>query len=294
MINFYVPNFWQLYNLNTTLVEYMRGHPEKFYDDINIASIYGNFPSCIWNGGRTMVGPRAEPENVKATIEGLNELGIAARFTFTNCLLEEKHLSDEYCNMIMQAASNGMNEVVINSPILEKYLREEYPNFKYISSTTKCLSNEQDIFDEAEKYYLTVLDYRKNIDIPFLQKIRDSGKSDKYELLINAYCSPNCNKRDIHYIYLSRLQLQEFKGVPHFCDNTLDTFYQVLEAYPTVLKVPDLYEIYNKEFGFRHFKIEGRTANFFDVLESYIYYMVKPEWKDKVRLDLCKEVIYLF
>ena len=35
-------------------------------------------------------------------------------------------------------------------------------NYKFISSTTKCLLNTNDIIKEKEKYYLTVLDYRKN------------------------------------------------------------------------------------------------------------------------------------
>ena len=48
-------------------------------------------------------------------------------------------------------------------------------------------------------------------------------------------------------------------------------------------------DIYNKyvPMGFRQFKIEGRTANIFNLMEYYLYYMVKPEYKDKARLALC-------
>jgi collagenase-like PrtC family protease len=63
------------------------------------------------------------------------------RFTFSNSLLEEKHIYDTYCNLIMEEADTGNNEVIVNSPILEQYLRENYPNYKYISSTTKCERN---------------------------------------------------------------------------------------------------------------------------------------------------------
>ena len=38
--------------------------------------------------------------------------------------------------------------------------------------------------------------------------------------------------------------------------------------------------------GFRHFKIEGRTLHPLNVIESYVYYMTKPEYKDLVRLKL--------
>ena len=38
--------------------------------------------------------------------------------------------------------------------------------------------------------------------------------------------------------------------------------------------------------GFENFKIEGRSTPDINVLENYIYYMAKPEWKDTVRLEL--------
>ena len=212
VINFYIPNFWDFYRLNTFLIQYMQENPDKFYSNVRIVSIYGSFPNAVWNGGRAMVGEYADDNNIIATIKNINNLGIAVRFTFTNCLLKDFHCEDAYCNRIMEAANNGMNEVVINSPILEKYLREKYPNFKYISSTTKCLLDNNSIVTEAEKYDLTVLDYRCNRDIELLQSLKDK---DKYELLINAYCNPNCQRRNEHYVHLSKIQLEHTRGDLH-------------------------------------------------------------------------------
>ena len=45
----------------------------------------------------------------------------------------------------------------------------------------------------------------------------------------------------------------------------------------------DIYEKY-VPMGFKNFKIEGRSLPYFSVLESYIYYLVKPEYKDEARL----------
>lgn len=46
--------------------------------------------------------------------------------------------------------------------------------------------------------------------------------------------------------------------------------------------------LYNKyvPLGYEQFKIEGRTIHPLNVIESYVYYMVKPEHKDMVRLKL--------
>lgn len=64
-------------------------------------------------------------------------------------------------------------------------------------------------------------------------------------------------------------------------------FYEILE-YPTVIKVDDLYNKY-LNMSFSNFKIEGRNLHSFNVIESYIYYLVKPNYKDLVRYELVKE-----
>ena len=65
---------------------------------------------------------------VKGVTNYFNSKGIPLRFTFTNPMLEKKHLSDKFCNAIMHYADNGMNEVIVASPLLEEYIRKNYPN----------------------------------------------------------------------------------------------------------------------------------------------------------------------
>jgi hypothetical protein len=63
------------------------------------------------------------------------------------------------------------------------------------------LLDKEDIIQELDKYYLVVLDYRKNIDKDFLMSLPNK---DKYEILINAYCDPSCEFRKNHYDLLSK------------------------------------------------------------------------------------------
>ena len=46
--------------------------------------------------------------------------------------------------------------------------------------------------------------------------------------------------------------------------------------------------IYNEYLprGINNFKIEGRTANLFSLIETYCYFMIKPEHAGKVRILL--------
>lgn len=281
-IYFYLPDFYYKFNLNIALITMLKEHPEYFYNNIEIGAVYGSFPGAIWNGGRVIFGV-ATSENIQDTIAAFNNLNIPVRFTFTNCLLNASHVHDTYCNLIMNYANNGKNEVLVNTPVLENYLREKYPNFKYIYSTTRCERDINKINSDCLNYDLVVTDYRDNVDYELLSKLEHK---EKIELLINAYCYPNCNRRSEHYEQISKDQLNF--TTPHFldCDVPGKEFYEIF-SHLTVIKVEDLYGKY-VDMGFSNFKIEGRTLHSMDVIESYVYYLVKPEFKDLVRYKLVK------
>ena len=281
MLNFYLPDFYYFYDLNFYFVRLLLNNPEYFHDNIKITSIYGSFPNAYWNGGRVISG-YIDRQRIIDTIHAFNSFDISLRFTFTNTLITNALLEDPYCNMIMIAAHNGQNEVLVNNPMLEEYLRKHYPNYRYISSTTKCLLDIDSVNKECENYDLVVLDYRKNVDTNFIEQI---SHKDKIELLLNAYCSPECKYRKEHYDYLSKCQITG-EQANSFCDTLKLSFYEALSM-PTVIKSDQLY-LYFVDKGFRHFKIEGRTNHIADVLESYIYYMIKPEYKDQVRCNCLK------
>lgn len=286
MINFYLPDFYHKSVLNAKLIELLSKNPNYFYDNISIGAIYGTFPGAIWNGGRQVSGI-ANKSQILRTIHNFNEKGIPLRFTFTNCLLEEKHLYDTYCNLIVECANNGMNEILVNSLLLEEYLRINYPNYKYILSTTTCERDINKINSACQRYEMVVPDYRDTVNDTFLNALEHK---EKIEILINSYCSPYCSRRKQHYEVLSKGQLT-FSGISDItseCECQYKPFLDILDS-PVVIKVEDLYKKYT-DLGFSNFKIEGRLLNNLDVVESYVYYLVKPEFKDRVRYILLKEI----
>jgi collagenase-like PrtC family protease len=50
--------------------------------------------------------------------------------------------------------------------------------------------------------------------------------------------------------------------------------------------------IYEKylPMGINNFKIEGRTANLFSLIETYCYFMIKPEYVGEARLLLLRNL----
>lgn len=293
MINFYIPDFIRFYDLNYQLVILLKKHPEYFYNNIQIKGIYGCLPSCIWNGGRSINYYSDTPELTKI-VKTFNSLDVSIRYTFTNSKLQQEHLFDIRGNMMMTIANNGMNDIIIYSEILEKYLRKKYPNFKYISSITKCLTNNQDIINEFKKEYdFVVIDQIKNRDFELLKSL----DNNKIELLINSYCFPYCNMKKLHYENVSNYQLIQrpdyFKQIEQ-CKRA-KTFKDILEFFTTI-KREELFDIYYKQLGIYNFKIEGRTNSSFELLENYLYFLVKPEYNNLVKnylLPYCKEDMYI-
>ena len=48
-IKFHLPDFVRHFKLNLLLAEMMKQTPEFFYDDVEIGSVYGTFPTSLWN-----------------------------------------------------------------------------------------------------------------------------------------------------------------------------------------------------------------------------------------------------
>ena len=86
-------------------------------------------------------------------VKNINDLGIPVRYTFTNPIIFEEDLDDPYCNFCMSVGDNGMNEVLVFSPVLEEYIRKNYPSFKIDSTTCKELKTVDDLNNELEKDY---------------------------------------------------------------------------------------------------------------------------------------------
>ncbi|MCM1218315.1 MAG: hypothetical protein NC548_27835 [Lachnospiraceae bacterium] len=292
-IYFHLPGFFQHQKLNYLFATFLRDDPDSFYPNIKIGSVYDTFPNAIWNGGRVIINTEVPKPFIEQTYSMFNDLGIPVRHTFTNNSLEPTDVYDRYCNAIMKLGDNGMNEVLVNQPELEEYIREKYPSYKIISSTTKRLTNLGDLNRDLEKdYKLVVLDYTLNRD-PRVFTLSDISR---IEILVDAYCCDNCPRRTEHYKHMSGVQANyAYQGNPNLdedpflCQYIADDFYRVLMTRKSVIKVEELYGFYHQA-GICNFKIEGRTNNPADVLESYIYYMVKPEFRDHTRLLLLREL----
>ena len=294
-VRFHLPGLRYNFPLNMYWVNLLKQFPQYFRENIEIASIFGCFPFSLWNGGRLILDDQCDSDFVENVIHAVNSEGIPIRYTFTNPCLEEEDVNDPFCNFCLKAADNGMNEVLVFSPVLEKYIREKYPKYKIDSTTCKELKTVDDLNRELEKdYHYVVLDYNMNNHFELIEGLKNP---EKLEVLINAVCVPACPKRGEHYRYIGEQEkkadrLRNGKGDPNekisdtwYCEyGHFNNLYKIMK-YPTFVSTDMIWNEYMPR-GINNFKIEGRTANIFSLIETYCYYMIKPEFVGEVRLLL--------
>jgi len=291
-IYWHLPGICYFGMINQILFDAMKKFPSRFRDNYKVGSVYGTMPGAIWNGGRSIVEGFCNKNEVKNILNAYNSRGIPARFTWTNVLLEEKHTYDTYCNMIMKVGDNGMNQVLVNRPVLEEYIRKEYPRYKIISSTTKRILNKEKLLEELEKgYFLVVLDYDLNHNENIISSILPYA--DKIEILVNETCRVGCPQRVEHYREISRYQLEYDNSIQFHCGDTSPdrrTFAGCTKR-SSFMTNEDIDRYI--DMGFRNFKIVGRGLPKEFLIDSYIYFLVKDDSKDFIRNHIMNTLMAL-
>ena len=320
---YHLPGLFEFYELYKEFLPLYRKHREYFYDWCEIGSIYGAPADCVWGGGRVGFGEHDSKEVLKL----MQEYGISARLTFSNSLLTREHLSDPKCNELCRIFDIGRdnersrgfgndkdieccidndndisginkrikvkecrNGIIIYSDLLLDHIKENYPDFYFVSSTTKVLTDFGEFENELnrEDFRYVVPDFRLNKLFDKLKALSQHQK-DKVEFLCNECCWFGCTDRKKCYETVSRKNLGE-DCPEHYCvapDSGQGYLFSKAMENPGFIGVDDIKNTY-LPMGFSNFKIEGRGLGSAMILEFLLYYMTKPQYQIHVR-----EHIYL-
>lgn len=286
---YHLPGLFEFYELYCVFLPLYREHREYFYDWCEIGSVYGAPVDCIWGGGR-VGGGDCSPQEVLAL---MREYGISARLTLSNSLLREEHLSDKKCNTLCALFSEPQgtrNGVIVHSDLLLDYLKRNYPELYFVSSTTKVLTDFEELVNEIKRdeFLYVVPDFRLNKAWGKWNTLSQNQK-EKVEFLCNECCWFGCRERKLCYEAVSRKNLGEN------CPDHRCTASDAREGYrfskamenPGFIGTDEIKNIY-LPMGFNNFKIEGRGLGSALILEFLLFYMTKPEYQLHVR-----EKIYL-
>lgn len=278
---FHLPEFFDYKEVYRRLFILKDLCPNIFLDNTEIGSIYGNFHGSIWNGGtyskKMELLTRSQIEQI---INYYNHnLEIPLAFTFTNPCIEKEDCFDKYSNLIAEVGHNGMNIIRVASPILEDYLREKYPNYKYSSSV---IMTENQPYGDLKKYDSAVVRRIFNNNWLFLNNIACEDRG-KLEFICNESCPADCSNMYNHYKAYGEYTLSYFnvkKAADTICVN-----YD-----PSRMFFPYFYGENSKWFisrkaidteylprGFQNFKITGRWASG-GIAYAILRYLIKPEY----------------
>ena len=283
---YHLPGLFEFYELYRVFLPLFRKHRDWFYEESEIGSIYGAPSDCLWGGGRVENG-ECNPREALALLE---EYGISARLTFSNSLLEEKHLADARCNALctLFEKSDVPNGVIVHSELLTAYLRKNYPGLYLVSSTTKVLTDFELLRAETARaeFRYVVPDFRLNKAFAQLNTLTDAQK-DKTEFLCNECCWFGCKDRKKCYEAVSRKNLG-LDGMEHHCTAPgAQNGYRFSEAMknPGFIRTEEIRSTY-LAMGFTNFKIEGRGLGSALILEFLLYYLTKPDFQINVREEI--------
>ena len=284
---FHLPGLFEFYELYRVFLPLYRTHRDWFYDWCEIGSLYGAPADCLWGGGRT----GCSRHTAREVLALAQEYGISARLTFSNSLLREEHLADRKCNALcalFEKENRVQNGVIVHSDLLLNYLKRQYPGLYFVSSTTKVLTDFQQLRRETEReeFRYVVPDFRLNKSFAELDTLPQDQK-DKVEFLCNECCWYGCRDRKHCYENVSRKNLGE-DCPDHRCTAPgAQQGYRFSKAMenPGFIGAGDIRKIYLPG-GFSNFKIEGRGLGSALILEFLLYYMTKPEYQLRVREEI--------
>ncbi|WP_176754439.1 hypothetical protein [Pseudobutyrivibrio sp. 49] len=284
---YHLPGLFEFYELYKVFLPLFYNHREYFYDWCEIGSIYGAPDDCIWGGGRVGSGD----ESPEAVASLMKKFDISSRLTFSNSLLKEEHLTDRKCNLLCKLFENNgtkKNGIIVYSDLLLNYIKNNYTNYYFVSSTTKVITDFEEFKNElnCKEYSFVVPDFRLNREFDSLNSLTQEQK-DKVEFLCNECCWFNCYDRKNCYENVSRKSLGE-ACEDHICVSpTASNGYRFSDAMnnPGFIGKEDILNIYMPS-GFSNFKIEGRGLGSAVILEFLLYYMTKPEYQLKVREEI--------
>lgn len=297
MIKFSVPSYLYKDQAIKPFLQLQKDRPEIFLPERYLDSSYDLPGGLIWNGGREqtpMPGFLATPKEIRQSyLESFPDFHF--RHTCTNMLLTEDLFLDHSCNEWLKYCERLGDGVIINNPKLGDYIKRTYPLYNIIYSTTIPNHNNPAELNRLSENNLTVLNYQYNHNEVYLRQL---VHPTNIEILCGELCIPNCPYRQEHYKTISEAVLgahdeNEFTShllsCPYGRDSGYINFYTDYLHLDHAISNQDI-DRYYCDYGFCNFKISGRTYDLYYLVELLLYYLIQPQYRDEIRLDILNTI----
>lgn len=277
-MRFSLPDFADSFALNLAFAQVVSRNPVLLQEGVALDAVYGCFPSCLLNGGRAFVREPYSHDEIEATFAAFAELGVRLKLTLTNMLATEEHLGDPYLADILETGSRYGAEAIVYADFVGDYVRQRY-GMGCTLSTTREIRSAEEFNRAARRYDCVVLNFNFGKDRAFIDAIEDKSK---VEVMVNEYCALGCPQRQRHYLHNSEDQMRD-ELTPYDCRaDKIKVFLRHEPGDPVFFTDVEAAQLH-RETGIERFKVVGRGIPLDVVLESYVYYLVKPEYRLDVK-----------
>lgn len=284
MLYFELPDSPNTRKLNIIFFQVMRQNPEWFVDNLVVEAVYGCPSVCIWNGGCVnFKQERLSSIEIKKIFDDYNDLGISYRLTFTNRLLEKKHLNDALGNEILQIGHSSMNAVLVANDIIKEYVTQNYSKYEIIQSVCRVYATDEEI-NANSKSTMLCLPIRYNNQWDKLSKLENHNN---LMVITNEFCPrSNCPYFKKHYESDNKYTLG-------LVPDSMECVYKSLgkelieKNEPLPHHIHQGYYRFYEKMGITHFKINGRGRSSSRLLPEYARLLVKDDWKEA----FCQKII---
>lgn len=269
-----ISNFYKNLKTIKKLIDIKKKSPQVFNENISQIILLGSFPYCLWDY-TNIKKEIVKNEELEEILNFIIDNNLKLIFDFSNVRLEEKHFSDTYNNHVLNLVSDlniDISAVVYNYS-LATYIKNKYPKSKLIKS---------DIYKD-----ITInlpFEYCLTDKITYLENEKDIIKNlNKYIIYINSFCE---NKYDCSY-YKSNNILNFETDFNYICKNEKQTF-EECKKNNLFISLEEMMELQTKKDFI--FAVKSNANNPHELLECYIYYLIKPEFHNEVRLSILKNL----
>lgn len=279
---FSIPDYYGKCNFIIQLLQYRQQFPQYFYQDRIIDNCYGAHPDILWTGGRKQITDNV-PTTPMSSI--LNQFSlfpqVELRHVCTNYFITPELTTDYRTNFFLSHYLRSRDKIIVANDILIQYLKEKYPKTELVYSTTMNITDIHEV-NKITENNIYVLNYNYLNDNEYLKQL---NHLDKIEILCGEPCVLNCPNRIKHYESVSRvaLGLEDPRQFTCMSDSETRLCDEIL-ALPNAVtnqRVDDL-----SDMGIQYFKISGRNLTVPNWLAIITYYLVLPEYRDHVLLEL--------
>lgn len=253
-MNITLPGLTNKIKLNILFIDFCNLHKDILINDKLYFTVYGSIPQNTWSGHYNLQGPLILYKKLNSILEEYTYRGVCCRFDCSNLLIDTKDYN-VFGKILLECGNNGSNQIEISTPLAYDFFSNTYPMYHFIGSSS-------------------MIDYPSNLDILVRNKFNmdiPNNYKNKIEYIINSPCCL-CN-----FEQQTKCILKECLNINTFSS---DSIYNCSTQTFTLEK-----NIYNNNIQI------GEYNNTLQQLQSYIYYLIKPEFQLQATNELMAKLM---